>query len=89
MPSATPDTTATTTSPGDTTPANTSAPTTTVPSDGNGCTTGSYVITAEDTTRTAVAQKFDITVDQLDAANANTKGYSSFYPGLKIIIPCA
>lgn len=86
VPSAVPETT-TVTTPGDT--ATTSAPTTTVPSDGNGCTTGSYVITADDTSRTAVAEKFDITVDQLDAANANTQGYSSFYPGLKIIIPCA
>lgn len=88
VPSAVPETTTPTgTTPGDT--ATTSAPTTTVASDGNGCTTGSYVITADDTSRTAVAQKFDITVDQLDAANANTQGYSSFYPGLKIIIPCA
>lgn len=86
VPSAIPETT---TIPGETVPGTTSAPTTTVPSDGNGCTTGSYVITADDTSRTAVAEKFDITVDQLDAANANTKGYSAFYPGLKIIIPCA
>ena len=53
------------------------------------CTTGSYVITAEDTSRTKVAEKFDVTVEQLDAANASTSGYSSFYPGLKIIIPCS
>ncbi len=84
VPSAVPDTTA----PGVTTGA-TLAPTTTVATNGDGCTTGSYVITAEDTTRTKVAEKFGTTVDQLDAANANTKGYSAFYPGLKIIIPCA
>ena len=35
-----------------------------------------------------VAEKFDVTVEALDAANANTNGYSSFYPGLKIVIPC-
>lgn len=86
---ATETTTPTATTPGDTTAPTSGATTTTVASDGNGCTTGSYVITAEDTTRTKVAEKFDITVDQLDAANANTKGYSAFYPGLKIIIPCA
>ncbi len=64
------------------------ATSTSVASNGSGCATGSYVITADDTTRTKVAKKFDITVDQLDAANANTKGYSAFYPGLKIVIPC-
>lgn len=82
-------TTPTATTPGDTTATTSGATTTTVASNGDGCTTGSYVITADDTSRTAVAEKFDITVDQLDAANANTKGYSAFYPGLKIIIPCA
>jgi len=62
--------------------------TTTVASNSGGCTTGSYTILADDTTRTKVASKFDLTVDQLDAANANTSGYSAFYPTLKIIIPC-
>lgn len=61
------------------------------PSDGTtpsgDCEPGSYTITASDTTRTKVANKFDITVEQLDAANAATKGYSAFYPGLKIVIP--
>jgi LysM repeat protein len=49
---------------------------------------GEYTIEAGDTTRLKVAEKFDVTVDALDAANANTAGYSSFYPGLKIVIPC-
>ena len=44
--------------------------------------TGSYTITADDTTRLKVAEKFDVTVEALDAANANTSGYSGFYPGL-------
>ena len=35
-----------------------------------------------------VAEKFDITVDALNAANAATEGYGAFFPGLKIIIPC-
>lgn len=52
------------------------------------CVEGSYTITADDTTRTRVANRFDITVDQLDAANSNTPGYSAFYPGLEIVIPC-
>jgi hypothetical protein len=30
-----------------------------------------------------------VTVEQLDAANANTPGYSAFYPGLEIVIPCS
>ena len=34
-----------------------------------------------------VAKKLDTTVDALDAANANTAGYSGFYPGLKIKTP--
>ena len=77
-------TSATTTTAGGAKPTTTAArPTTT----GGACATGSYVITKDDTSRTKVAAKFDVTVDQLDAANANTKGYSAFYPGLKIIIP--
>ena len=34
-----------------------------------------------------VAKKFDLTVDQLNAANAATKGYKAFPVGIKIIIP--
>lgn len=52
------------------------------------CTRGSYTVSAGDTTRTAVAEKFDITVEEMDAANQNTPGYGMFYPGLKIVIPC-
>jgi LysM repeat protein len=49
---------------------------------------GSYTIEEGDTTRLKVAEKFNVTVEALDAANANTAGYSSFYPGLRIVIPC-
>jgi LysM repeat protein len=52
------------------------------------CETGEYEILAEDTTRVKVAEKFNVTVEALDAANANTDGYSAFYPGLTIVIPC-
>ena len=55
---------------------------------GEDCETGEYTIEAGDTTRVKVAEKFDVTVEALDAANAGTAGYSSFYPGLKIVIPC-
>jgi LysM repeat protein len=55
---------------------------------GDDCEPGSYTITAEDTSRVKVAEKFDVTVEALDAANVNTSGYSGFYPGLKIVIPC-
>jgi LysM repeat protein len=55
---------------------------------GDDCEPGEYTITADDTTRLKVAEKFDVTVEALDAANANTNGYSGFYPGLKIVIPC-
>jgi hypothetical protein len=34
-----------------------------------------------------VAKKLDTTVEALDAANVNTKGYSGFFPGLKIKTP--
>ena len=55
---------------------------------GDDCDTGEYTILAEDTTRLKVAEKFDVTVEALDAANASTAGYGAFYPGLKIVIPC-
>lgn len=52
-----------------------------------GCKNGTYTIKATDTSRTKVAKKFDITVEALDAANVDTKGYKAFYEGLKIVIP--
>lgn len=60
----------------------TSAPTTTV----NICTEGTYTIVEGDTPL-GVAGKLDTTVDLLDAANAGTKGYGSFYVGLVIKVP--
>ena len=53
----------------------------------DGTCNGTYTIQKTDTTRTKVAKRFDITVQELDAANANTKGYKAFYPSLKIVIP--
>jgi LysM repeat protein len=55
---------------------------------GDDCEPGQYTITADDTTRLKVAEKFDVTVEALDAANVNTNGYAGFYPGLEIVIPC-
>jgi LysM repeat protein len=51
------------------------------------CAPGEYTILADDTSRSKVAKKLDTTVAALDAANAATPGYNSFYPGLKIKTP--
>ncbi len=59
----------------------------TIPDTGSNCEPGSYTIEDGDNARSKVANKFDVTVDALDAANAGTNGYSAFYPGLKIVIP--
>jgi LysM repeat protein len=64
-----------------------SGATDTIPDAGDNCAPGSYTIAETDTTRTKVAEKFDVTVEALDAANAGTPGYSAFYPGLEIVIP--
>ena len=50
------------------------------------CVEGTYTIQKGDIPIN-VAKKFDLTVDQLNAANANTKGYKAFAIGAKIIIP--
>ena len=47
-----------------------------------------YVIQSGDTSRIKVADKFDITYEQMDAANVNTPGYASFVVGTPITIPC-
>jgi LysM repeat protein len=74
--------------PTDTTPSNgttaTIPTTTTLP--GGKCPTGEYTIVAGDY-EGKVATKLDTTVEALRAVNANTPGYSSFYPGLKIKTP--
>ncbi len=50
---------------------------------------GTYTVQDTDQSRSAVARRLDVTVQELDNANANTSGYSSFYPGLEILVPCA
>jgi LysM repeat protein len=58
----------------------------TIPEAGDNCAEGSYTIEDGDYP-IGVAEKFDVTVDALNAANAGTPGYSAFYPGLDIVIP--
>lgn len=55
---------------------------------GNRCQAGQYVILETDITRQMVAQRFNITVEEMDAANTENLGYPAFYPGLVITIPC-
>ncbi len=78
--------------PGVTPPADPSAPAGSTPASGTTASNGdcptTYTITADDTTRIKVAKKFDITYQEMDAANANTPGYSSFVVGTPITIPC-
>lgn len=52
------------------------------------CSPGTYTVEAGDYP-IGVAQKFDVTIQALNEANANTAGYSTFYPSLEIIIPPA
>jgi LysM repeat protein len=47
-----------------------------------------YVIQSGDTSRIRVAERFGITFEQMDAANANTPGYQNFVVGTPITIPC-
>jgi LysM repeat protein len=61
-------------------------PTETIPDAGDNCDQGTYTI-AEGDYPGKVASKFDVTVDALNAANANTSGYSAFFVGLEIVIP--
>jgi LysM repeat protein len=58
----------------------------TIPDAGDNCSQGTYTIVEGDYLG-KVASKFDVTVDALNAANASTPGYSSFYVGLEIVIP--
>lgn len=51
------------------------------------CAQGTYTIKAGDYPG-KVAGAFDLTVEQLNAANQSTTGYGAFYEGLKIVIPC-
>jgi LysM repeat protein len=68
------------TAPADTTPA------ATIPDAGDNCDQGKYTIVANDVP-SKVANKFDVTVEALAAANSGTPGYGSFYVGLEIVIP--
>lgn len=58
-----------------------------IPEVGSNCEPGSYTIEDDVRTRFEVAEKFDVTVEAMDAANSGTNGYDAFYPGLEIIIP--
>ncbi len=60
--------------------------TTTIAGGQSTCAAGEYTIVEGDFLG-KVAKKLDTTVEALNAANANTQGYSAFYPGLKIKTP--
>lgn len=64
----------------------TADPAATIPDAGDNCPPGSYTV-ADGDYLGKVAGKFDVTVEALNAANASTSGYNSFYPGLVIVIP--
>jgi LysM repeat protein len=53
---------------------------------GGPCDPGTYTLEAGDYPG-GVAQKFDVTVEALNEANAATEGYAAFYVGLDIVIP--
>jgi LysM repeat protein len=63
-----------------------SAPAESIPDSGDNCGAGTYTIQEGDVPL-RVATKFSVSVDELNAANAATAGYSSFYVGLEIVIP--
>jgi LysM repeat protein len=63
-------------------PALTVAPTTTI----GVCAKGTYVIQAGDLPG-KVAANFNVSLDALNAANVNTKGYDAFIVGVTIVIP--
>lgn len=62
------------------------APTETIPDAGDNCAPGTYTI-ADGDFPNRVAEKFDVTVQALNAANAATPGYSGFIVGVEIVIP--
>ncbi len=57
-----------------------------IPEAGDNCQAGSYTIEEGDVPL-RVANKFDVSLDALNAANATTNGYSAFFVGLQIVIP--
>ena len=53
---------------------------------GGPCDPGTYTLEEGDYPG-GVAEKFDVSVEALNEANAATEGYSAFYVGLDIVIP--
>ena len=62
------------------------APSSTIPDAGDNCGAGEHTVVAGDIPIT-VAKQYDVTLDALNAANANNPAYSQFIPGQTIIIP--
>lgn len=62
-------------------------PGTNSPATALGCSAGSAVVRAGETP-SMIAAEYDITVAELDAANADTPGYSSWLADMVLIIPC-
>ncbi len=58
----------------------------TIPEAGDNCQAGSYVI-ADGDFPNRVAERFDVTVEALNAANVGTDGYGAFIVGVTIVIP--
>ena len=58
----------------------------TIPEAGDNCDEGTYTVEEGDYPLD-VADKFDVTVEALNAANSDLPGYSAFYTGLEIVIP--
>lgn len=58
----------------------------TIPDAGDNCAEGKYTV-ADGDFEQRVADKFDVTLDALRAANNGTSNYSAFFPGLEIKIP--
>ncbi len=63
------------------------APQTTLAGTDGECVPGTYTLVANDIP-VRVAEQFDVSLEQLTAANASTPGYSSFIVGTVIQIPC-
>jgi len=62
------------------------APASTIPDAGDNCGAGEHIVEAGDIP-ISVAKKYDVTLDALNAANANNPAYGQFIPGQTIIIP--
>jgi LysM repeat protein len=62
------------------------APASTIPDAGDNCGAGEHIVEAGDIPIN-VAKKYDVTLDALNAANADNPAYGQFIPGQIIIIP--